>query len=101
LYSRREIYERVRGYDSFEPWLSRIRNCSTTVLDDAYKKIPPHWHDNEWDAIEALLEQLYRRRNLAPDLVRESKNASRDPFPNWALATSVGSVATRGQEGKG
>jgi hypothetical protein len=66
LYSRREVYESVGGYDAFEPWLDRICHCSSNVLDDVYKKIPPEWHGGDWDSLEALLEQLYRRRDHGP-----------------------------------
>ena len=91
LYSRREVYERVSGFEAFEPWLGRIRNCSSNVLDDVYKNVPPEWHGGDWDGLEALLEQLHRRRSRVPDLVREAKKAGRDPFPNWsAAATAVG-----------
>jgi HipA-like kinase len=91
LYSRREVYERVNGFGAFEPWLDRIRNCSSDVLDDVYKKVPPEWHGGDWDALEALLEQLHRRRGRVPDLVRDAKKAGRDPFPNWSTAaTAVG-----------
>jgi hypothetical protein len=91
LYSRREVYEHVRGFASFEPWLERICNCSSDVLDDVYKKIPPEWHGGDWEGLERLLEQLYRRRGRVPDLVRDAKNAGRDPFPNWSTAaTAVG-----------
>jgi hypothetical protein len=92
LYSRREVYEHVDGFAAFEPWLDRIRHCSSGVLDDVYKKVPPEWHDGAWDSLEALLEQLYRRRSRVPDLVRDGKKAGRDPFPNWSTAatTAVG-----------
>jgi hypothetical protein len=91
LYSRREVYERVKGFEAFEPWLDRIRNCSSDVLDDVYKKVPPEWHGGDWDALEALLEQLHRRRSRVPELVRDAKKAGRDPFPNWSTAaTAVG-----------
>jgi hypothetical protein len=89
LYSRREVYERVRGFAAFEPWLDRICHCSSSVLDDVYKKVPPQWHGGEWDSLEALLEQLYRRRGRVPDLVRDAKNAGPDPFPNWSTAATA------------
>lgn len=91
LYSRREVYQEVSGFAAFEPWLERIRNCSSDVLDDVYKKVPPEWHGGDWDSLEALLEQLYRRRGRVPELVRDAKKAGRDPFPNWSpAATAVG-----------
>jgi len=90
LYTRREVYEEVRGYKDFEPWISRIRNLSTDGLDEAYKQIPVSWHGGEWDRLEALLERLYNRRQDVPDLLARSKQAERDPFPNWSLAAARG-----------
>ena len=89
LYVRREVYQDVRGYDSFEPWLSRIRDLPPDVLDDAYKYVPPQWYDRRWDELEALLETLYKRRARVPELLRQSKSAERDPFPNWSLTAAA------------
>jgi hypothetical protein len=83
LYPRPWLYENVTGYDSFEPWLGRIRNFSLDVLDDAFKRIPPEWFEGDFPALEQLLETLYERRGLVPDLLRAAKNRTRDPFPNW------------------
>ncbi len=90
IYTRREVYESVRGIDDFEPWLSRIVNLSSGVLDDAQKRIPPAWYNDDWDQLESLLTRLYKRRKEVPDLVRNARKASVDPFPNW---TSVHSAA--------
>ncbi|HZS52147.1 MAG TPA: HipA family kinase [Bryobacterales bacterium] len=83
IYPRPWVYERVTGYDSFEPWLGWITEFSLDVLDDAFKRIPPEWYDSDMPALESLLEQLYCRRARVPDLVRSAKRALRDPFPNW------------------
>lgn len=92
LYTRREVYESVRGYDDFEPWLGRILNLPPAVLDDAYKYIPPEWYEHQWEELESLLERLYKRRAETPDLIRKSKLAARDPFPEWRLATASGGL---------
>ena len=91
LYSRREVYAGVKGYEDFEPWMSRIRECPLEVLDDASKKAPPEWFDHDWDALESLLEKLYNRCGRVPDLLRDAKNAARDPFPAWTLKASTAS----------
>jgi hypothetical protein len=88
LYSRREVYASVRGYEDFEPWLSRIEHCPEEVFDDAEKKLPPEWFDQEWDALELMLERLYKRRSAVPDLLRQAKKAARDPFPHWTAEVS-------------
>lgn len=43
LYTRREVYKTVTGYESFEPWLSRIHDCPAQILDEARKKTPAEW----------------------------------------------------------
>ncbi|HYM12148.1 MAG TPA: HipA family kinase [Bryobacterales bacterium] len=87
IYPRPWLYEQVTGYDSFEPWLGWIRDFSLDVLDDAFKRIPPEWYEGDIPALEQLLEQLYGRRRLLPDLLRKAKDGPRDPFPNWSAAT--------------
>jgi len=83
IYPRPWLYEGVTGYNSFEPWLGRIRDFSLDVLDDAYKRLPPEWYDGDMPALEQLLEQLYARRALVPDLLKASREGARNPFPNW------------------
>jgi hypothetical protein len=48
--------------------------------------VPPEWFGGDWDRLEALLERLYRRRSLVPELLRSAKQAGRDPFPQWTPA---------------
>ena len=84
IYPRAWVYERVTGYDSFEPWLSRITACSDQVLDEAGRRVPwEWWYDGDPEALERLLGKLYERRKLVPELLRAAKNGARDPFPNW------------------
>ena len=89
IYTRREVYERIRGLDDFEPWLSRIENLSPDVLDHAQKRIPASWYGDDWEQLESLLERLYARRKRVPELIRKAKEASVDPFPNWTATRSA------------
>ena len=95
LYSRRDVYSTVTGFESFEPWLDRIVSCPDSVLDEAYRATPPQWYDYAWDRLESLLERLYRRRALVPDLVRGAKKAAPDPFPNWRAVSARAPDAAR------
>ena len=100
LYMRREVYENVTGFESFEPWLTLARECPPEVLDDAYKRIPPEWLGADYTALEDLLEQLFIRRGNIAALVRAAKDAARDPFPKWEGWASSGGIS-RGAEGSG
>ncbi len=99
LYFRPQVYGNVHGWDAFEPWLERIRHFPEEVLDQAVKRIPPRWFEQttaagsgsggaaspaaEQDALEALLEQLLRRRSRVADLIEQARDSSKQPFPNW------------------
>jgi hypothetical protein len=77
------VYQGVRSFDSFNPWLDRILGVSPTVLDAILKCVPTSWVDAQ-DELERLLERLYARRRMVPDLIRKCKNGPLDPFPNWS-----------------
>lgn len=84
LYARNRVYEGVTGMESFGPWLERLESRITeSVLDDVSREVPPQWYDDDLGALYALLEQLQRRKKRVPDLLREARKSSRQPFPNW------------------
>jgi hypothetical protein len=83
LYARRLVYEKVRSLDDFQPWLDQVTHFPEEIVDQAYRQIPPEWIDGEEDSLERALEQLLRRRKRVPDLIKESRQAQRNPFPNW------------------
>jgi hypothetical protein len=83
LYFRPLVYEKVTGYDDFQPWLDRVINFPEEIVDEACKQLPPSWLDGDEDAIEKLMLRLMKRRARVPDLVRESMAGRINPFPNW------------------
>lgn len=84
IYPRPWLYEGVTGYNSFQPWLDRITACSLEALDRAARQVPLEWWcEDDVDALERLMLELYQRRKRVPELLRAAKNVSRDPFPNW------------------
>jgi hypothetical protein len=84
LYPRRKVYEQVRTLDDFQPWLDRVMNLPETVLDSAWKRVPPQWVEGEEEELEQLLTQLLHRRKRVPDLIRQTASARPGPFSNWA-----------------
>ncbi len=83
LYFRPLVYEHVRGWDDFEPWLSQVMNFPEEVLDDARKRVPAVWLEGDEEALDRLLERLLDRRKRVPDLIRDITRGRVNPFPNW------------------
>jgi hypothetical protein len=83
LYARRLVYDAVRSLDDFQPWLNQIVNFPEEVMDQAWKRIPADWVEGEEDALQQLLEKLFQRRKLLPELIASCRLARANPFPNW------------------
>ena len=83
VYHRPLVYEHVRGWDDFQPWLDQIVHFPEEVMDRAAKSTPREWLDGEEDALDRLLNQLLKRRPRVPDLIAECRRARPDLFPNW------------------
>ncbi len=83
LYTRHRVYEGVRGMDSFDAWIARVERIEEKELEEIYGQIPPEWYDYDADALEKMLEQLLRRRNLVRELIVSAWKSSAQPFPNW------------------
>ena len=84
LYARRLVYEAVRSLDDFQPWLGLVVHFPEEVIDQAWKRIPPNWLEDDDEAeLERLLERLYQRRERVPDLICACRGTRIDPFPNW------------------
>lgn len=83
VYGRNDVYRGVRGWNSFEPWLSRLQELDEPGLWQVAETVPPTWYGETCD-MERLIEQLLKRRARVPELIMDFKNSSRQPFPNWA-----------------
>lgn len=83
LYFRPLVYENVRGYDDFQPWLDQVVNFPEEVVDVALKQIPPVWLNGDREPLEQMLERLMNRRKRVPELIRECSRGRINPFPKW------------------
>ena len=83
LYARRLVYDGVRSLDNFQPWLDHLRHFPEEVIDRAWKQVPPDWIEGEEEALEQLLENLYRRRQRVGDLIEACRSTRVNPFQNW------------------
>ena len=83
LYSRKVVYQDIRGIDDFQPWIEQITHFPEEAIDQAYKQIPPEWLAEDQDAFDNLLQKLLRRRKRVLDLILDCQRANTNPFPNW------------------
>ena len=89
VYLRNRVYARVRGWASFEPWLSRIEEMDGDSIWNIADMVPPEWYGGEMATIERLLEQLMRRRGRVRELIASFRDSDREPFPMWEKRASV------------
>ena len=83
IYPRRLVYEKVKGMESFEPYLFRIENLTIGELEECTQGIPTNWCEPHPDQLARLIEVLYARRRTLRQAIIDAKNSSLDPFPNW------------------
>jgi HipA-like kinase len=85
VYYRNTVYRSVTGFDSFEPWLTRLETLQPDTIWAAANDIPPDWYGGDMNALEALVEKLIYRRRRIRELIDDFRRSDRDPFPNWGL----------------
>lgn len=83
LYTQPSVYQSVTGLDSFQPWLDMAVNTTPDVLDEAFRQIPDFWLNGDREALEQLLDKLWRRRKRLPHLIEDCVTAKASWFPNW------------------
>lgn len=91
VYPRNEVYAGVSGWESFEPWLSRIEALDPQTLWEIAEIVPPVWYGSSITDLERLIEQLIARRSRVRELIESFRKSTREPFPNWqniAVATN-------------
>ncbi|HEV2992389.1 MAG TPA: HipA family kinase [Candidatus Angelobacter sp.] len=85
VYYRNFVYQHVRGWESFEPWLARIENLNPKTIIDIAGKIPPEWCGNDWDALKVMVDVIIERRKpRLRELIEAFRDSSRNPFPAWS-----------------
>ncbi len=82
-YPWNEVYARVHGWESFEPWLTRIEQMPDSTISRIGNEVPPAWYEADADALEQLLATIGRRRGRVRELIYDFRISSRHPFPNW------------------
>jgi hypothetical protein len=93
VYPRNLVYAGVTGWNSFEPWLSRVEEFKVETLGAIAEEIPPAWYGGNTAELEALLEQMMGRKRRVRELIANFRDSGREPFPKWNM---VGSVSVPG-----
>lgn len=94
VFARNQVYARVTGWESFEPWISRIEEFEAQRLWSIAEEIPPEWYGGDLREIERLMEQMLRRRERVREMISSFRESSREPFPNWGRSKNI--VVPRG-----
>ena len=89
VYQRNRVYARVMGWESFEPWLSRVEAIEGDMLWEIAEVVPPEWYGGDNTEIERLMEQMLRRRSRVRELIEAFRDSNREPFPMWASGKKI------------
>ena len=94
VFAENTVYRGVTGWESFEPWLSRIESLAPETAWAIAEIVPPEWYGGDVSALEVLIERLLARRARVRELIVAFGESARRPFPNW------GRDAKEGLEGR-
>ncbi len=83
VYLRNRVYAGVTGWESFEPWLSRVEEMQPETLWRIAEEVPPEWYGGDTALIERLMEQMLERRSRVRELILSFRDSNREPFPMW------------------
>ncbi len=81
IYARKVVYQDVCGWQSFEPWLSRIESFPLTTLWAIAGDVPPEWVER--DTLFQLVERIDARRSRVRELIAAVRQSQRNPFGAW------------------
>jgi hypothetical protein len=85
VYARNLVYGQVTGWESFEPWLSRMETLKPETIWGIAEGVPPEWYGGSISEMEELVEKLLARRSRVRELIDSFRESSREPFPNWMV----------------
>ena len=88
VFYRNDVYRAVTGWDSFEPWLTRLETLPADTVWSAANEVPPEWYGGDLGEMETLVEKLLARRSRIRELLEAFACTDRNPFPNWGQTPS-------------
>jgi hypothetical protein len=75
-------YGSIRGWGSFEPWLTRIEELDDAAIENTLKHFPDEWGISEqWK--EIVVHFLILRRATGRAALSSLRGSEAKPFPNW------------------
>jgi len=83
VYYRNDVYREIRGWESFEPWLTRFETMAAETVWAAASEVPPEWYGGDLSEMEALVEKLLARLSRIRELIEGFGRSDRKPFPKW------------------
>jgi hypothetical protein len=83
VYYRNDVYREITGWESFEPWLTRLETMAAETVWAAANEVPPEWYGGDLTEMEALVEKLLARRSRIRELIEGFGKSDRKPFPKW------------------
>ena len=89
VYQRNRVYAGVTGWESFEPWLSKVEKMEADTLWRIAEQVPPQWYGGDTAVLERLMEQMLERRSRVRELIASFRDSNREPFPMWNKTVQV------------
>src|ERR1700761_1443518 len=89
VFPRNQVYARVTGWESFEPWLTRVEEFRAEELWAIADAVPPEWYGGDPATMEQLMETMLARRARVRELIGAFRESNREPFPNWGMKRGV------------
>jgi len=83
IFAQRCAYSAVIGWESFEPWLSRVEQFDPQSLWEIAEAVPREWYGGEASELHKLVEKLIGRRCRVRELISQFRDSGEVPFPNW------------------
>ena len=90
VFTENTVYRGVTGWESFEPFLSRIESLAPETAWAITEIVPPEWYGGDLSALEVLIERLLARRARVRELIVAFGESARRPFPNWGRDAKEG-----------
>ncbi len=85
VFYRNHVYREITGWESFEPWLTRMETMPVETIWASANEVPPEWYGGDLGEMEALVEKLIERRSRIRELIEMFGKSDRKPFPKWGI----------------